>query len=484
MAGPWEKYKAEVSTQAEGPWLQYQNDQAPSVEQAQSVDSQPSLKDQLVRSAGLAGRAIVSGLSAPANIVGEFLTGAGNLGLMAAGSEKRIPSMAAAQQQALTQMGLPVPETTQEKMTSGAMEALAGGALMPGAATAKGLASMAAGGAVAQPVAEEVTTLTGNELLGTLAGAGASLVAGGATGKGIGAVARAWDEKLPTIQEVKQRAQQNYAKLDQYGVTVKPKSVLDMVGGMETALKDANYIPKTDTKIANALDTFREIVGTERVPFTTVEKLRSIATNLSNDTDMNTKRLGKVMVNTIDDYINTLSGKDIIAGKEGVDKSVKAVTEARKDWRNASKAQILQDILDVADIKGQLPQKSESELIRANLSNMLANKSKRAMFTDAEINTMKSVINGGPIDVLASFIGRFNPLRPFGAAGSGGVAMGTGDVSYGAAMAGAGLLTDTAQSLLKRRAMDRLIRGLASGTITEQPNYKYQGLLGGVIGGQ
>ena len=310
------------------------------------------------------------------------------------------------------------------------------------------------------------------------------MVAGGATGKGINAVARAWDEKLPTIQEVKQRAQQNYSVLDQSGVTIKPKSVLDMVNGMESSLKDANYIPKTDTKIGNALEMFREIVGTERVPFNKVEKLRSIATNLSKDSDANTRRLASVMVNDIDAYINSLSGKDIIAGAEGLDKSVKAVISARQDWRNASKAQVIQDALDIADIRGLNPKKSESELIRTNLENILANKSKRALFTDAEINEMKSVINGGPVDVLASFIGRFNPLRPFGAAGSGGVAMGTGDAAMGAAVAGAGLLTDTAQGMLKRRAMDRLIRGLAAGTIQEPTNYKYQGLMGGVLGQQ
>jgi hypothetical protein len=72
-------------------------------------------------------------------------------------------------------------------------------------------------------------------------------------------------------------------------------------------------------------------------------------------------------------------------------------------------------------------------------------------------------------------------LRPFGAASSGGGGLVAQDPTVGLGLAGAGLITDTAQGALKRRATRNLIEGVASGTIRDNPNYKYQGLLVGFM---
>jgi hypothetical protein len=287
--------------------------------------------------------------------------------------------------------------------------------------------------------------------------------------------------KTLTIPEVKARAAANYAKMDEAGVTVKPKSALDMVSTLRNDLADNNFIPKTDTKIANALETFEEIIGTERVPFNKIEKLRSIATNLSNDNDSNTRRLGKVMVNGVDDYLNSLTGRDIIAGKEGVDEAVKSVMSARKDWRAASKAQVVQDAFDVAEARANNPKKSEADLIRGQLENILANKKKAKMFTEAELNAMKATINGGPVDTFLSILARFDPRKShLSAAGAGGAVI--YDPVIGGSLAVGGMAADSALSLSKRRQLEALTRSIASGTTTDVPNYKYQGLLGGTFG--
>jgi hypothetical protein len=304
------------------------------------------------------------------------------------------------------------------------------------------------------------------------------MVAGGAAGKAGGML----EPKVGTlsIPEVRARAAANYAKMDEAGVTVKPKSALDMVGNLRKELDNNNYIPKTDTKIANALDTFQEIIGTERVPFNKIEKLRSIATNLSNDADSNTRRLGKVMVEGVDDYIGSLTGRDIIAGKDGLDKSVQAVMAARKDWRAASKAQVVQDAFNVADARANNPRKSDAELIRSQLENILANKNKRNMFNEAEVNAMKSVIGGGPVENFLSVLSRFDPRKSHLSAGATGGAI-IYDPVIGGALAGGGMAAETALSAMKRRQVEALTRSIASGTAKDQPNYKYQGLLGGVM---
>lgn len=451
---------------------------------AQPQAQQRSVLDELGRQAAMTGRTVYEAFTAPATAVLDFGAGLYNLGANLVGSQSRAPLASQAQSEMLTRIGAPAPETTAEKFAQGGISGMAGQAglarLAPSTAgnLSRAIPAAAAGGAVAQPVAETVTDITGNPLAGFLAGTGASLVAGGAAGKAV----RMLEPKVETfsIPEIRARASANYTKMDEAGITVKPQSATEMINTIKTDLSNSNFIPKTDTKIANALETFQEIVGNDNVSFNKIEKLRSIASNLSSDVDANTKRLGKVMVDGIDNYIASLNGKDIVAGKEGLDKAVQAVMSARKDWRAASKAQVLQDVFDVAQMRAENPKKSDADLIRTQLEGVLANKGKRNMFTTAELNAMKSVVGGGPVENVLSILARFDPRKSHLSAGATGGAV-IYDPVIGGALAGGGIVSESLLGALKKRQVEDLIRGVASGTIKEQPNYKYQGLLGGAM---
>jgi len=438
------------------------------------------------RQAAMTGRTLYEAFTAPATAALDFGAGLYNVGANLVGSESRLPMSSQQQAAMLNQVGAPVPETTAEQFAQGGISALTGQAglakVAPSAAgsLARSLPAAAAGGAVAQPTAELVTDITGNPLTGQIAGMGASLVAGGAAGKAGGML----EPKAPqfSIADVKAQAAKNYTEMDKQGITIKPKSALDMVDNMRKGLEEANWIPENSPKIQNALTKFESIIGTERLPFNKLEKIRSTALKLTQDSDSETRRLGKILVEGVDDRISSLNGRDVMPGTSGsIDEAVKAVMSARKEWRAASKAQVVQDLFDVAEIRALKPEVSEAKIIRDKLTSLLENKNKAAMFTDAEKNAMKSVINGGPIDALASFVGRFNPMRPFGAASSGGGGLIAQDPTVGLGLAGLGFVTDTAQGALKRRATADLIKGIASGTVQDQPNYRYQGLLGGFM---
>jgi hypothetical protein len=458
--------------------------QPPEPAKAVAAEQPRSVLQDLQRQAAMTGRTAYEAFTAPATAVLDFGAGLYNLGANLVGSQSRAPLASQAQSEMLTRMGAPAPETTAEKFAQGAISGMAGQAglakVAPAAAgnLARAIPAAGAGGAVAQPVAETVTDITGNPLAGFLTGAGASLVAGGAAGK----AGRMVEPRVETfsIPEIKARAAANYSKMDEAGITVKPQSATGMINSIKTELDNNNFIPKTDTKIANALETFQEVIGKDNVSFNKIEKLRSIASNLSNDPDANTKRLGRVMVEGVDNYISSLNGKDIVAGKEGLDKAVQAVMSARKDWRAASKAQVIQDVFDVAQMRAENPKKSDAELIRTQLEGVLANKGKRNMFTTAELNAMKSVVGGGPVENLLSIIARFDPRKSHLSAGATGGAV-IYDPVIGGALAGGGIVSESLLGVMKRRQVEDLIRGVASGTIKEQPNYKYQGLLGGFM---
>jgi len=139
---------------------------------------EPGLGDLLRRQAGLATRAIVTGVSAPANIVTDFLSGAYNVGANIVGSEKRAPYLSQEQSKGLTQLGVPQPETGVERAAQAGMQGLvsAGGmaATAPksifGADLVRQLPAATAAPMVAQPVAEATKEITGSEGAGKIAG--------------------------------------------------------------------------------------------------------------------------------------------------------------------------------------------------------------------------------------------------------------------------------------------------------------------------
>lgn len=458
---------------------------------------QRTVGQDLTRQLGLTGRAIVEGVSAPINAVGDFISGAYNVGANLLGSESRLPSMSQAQSQALTKLGVPTPETgleravqtgTQAMVGTGSQAALAKPLGQVAAPLTQGMAKQipisGAAGMASQATAEKTKAETDSDLGATIMGMLAGTIAGGLTGKAIGGAEKMGSKPSPvlTIDDVKQRAQRSYTAMEDQGVFVKPKSVLDMLNSTEQSLVKANFNPKMDAHkpVAQLLEQLRDMTGTQRVSFTKLEQMRSAATDLKNSTEPATRKFAGQVVTKIDDYLATLGSNDVIAAKGDVGKAVESVQNARKDWRNLSRASILEDALNVAEAKAIDPKASEGELIRRQLINLAADKDKMKSFSTREQNAIKSVAAGGSTDPLLSLVARFNPQRSQITAG----ALGAGALANPAAAIGtaaAGFSADKLQSLLRRKQTEGLISNLLSGSTPESTqNYSWRGLLSSI----
>jgi hypothetical protein len=445
-----------------------------------------STGEALTRQAGLTGRAAIEGFTAPATAVLEAGRGLYNIGANLMGSESRIPSFSQAQSQMLTKAGVPEPENRLERAVQAGTQAMAGTAglakLAPNIPALAGdmarqIPVSAVTGLVSQPTAEVIKDYTGSDLAATVAAIGMGSLAAGASGRALGAAMK--DNKpVYTMEEVKQRAAKSYRAMDDSGVAIKPQSVLDLITDTRQKLNDARMIPNTDqaNSVNASLRQMENIVGTGRVSFTKLEKLRQIGNDLRGSKDADVARLGNVVVDNMDGYITKLNGRDLIAGKAGLDDAVKNVTNARKDWRNASRAQVLEDALNVAEIKKEIPNSSESELIRRGFVNIAANKQKMNLFSKEEQNIIKSVIKGGSLDPMLSFAAQFNPARSKLSAAAYGVAATQTPMTAGS-LAAAGYGADTIQGVLRRRAAQQAANAIASGqTQGGPPNLAYRGL--------
>jgi hypothetical protein len=459
--------------------------QAPT--QAAQAPQSRSMVDALGRQVGLTARAGYEAFTSPATMILEAVRGGVNLGAQALGSDYRMASPAAAQGQMLSQV-LPTPETATERAVQAGTQAMASTAglakLAPNvpalaADLVRQVPTAAVAGLAAQPTAEVVKEITGSDTAATIAGILAGTVAASATGKGIDYKYRPRE----TIAQVKQKAVQSYQAVEDAGITLKPTSVQSMFKDIGTALDDARMVPGTDSakEVTARLNEMSRVLGTNTaLPFSSLDKMRAMLNDLKASDNADVQRLGGVAVSKVDDYISNITGKDIIAGKDGIDRAVKDIMSARKDWRNANRAQTLEDALNVAEVKKIDPKASESELIRRGFINLAANKDKMKSFTPAEQNIIKSVAKGGPFDSVLSMIARFSPLRSqLMAAGQ--AAAYTQSPTAALAVAGGGLTADLLQSALRRQAATRGIQEIASGATPRAPNLAYRGLLSGAL---
>lgn len=448
---------------------------------------QRSMLDELGRQVGLTARAGYEAFTSPATMVLEALRGGVNLGAQALGSDYRMASPAAAQSQMLSQV-LPTPETATERAVQAGTQAMASTAGMaklapnvPALASdlVRQIPAAAASGLVSQPTAEVVKEVTGSDTAATIAGILTGTVAAAATGKGIDYKYRPRE----TIAQVKEKATQSYQAVDDAGITLKPTSVQSMFKDISTALDDARMVPGTDSarEVTARLNEMARVLGSNQsLPFSSVDKMRAMLNDLKGSKDPDVRRLGGVAVAKVDDYISNITGKDIIAGQGGIDKAVKDIMSARKDWRNASRAQTLEDALNVAEIKAIDPKASESELIRRGFINLAANKDKMKLFTQSEQNIIKGVAKGGPFDSVLSMIARFSPLRSqLMAAGQ--AAAYTQSPTAALTLAGGGLTADLLQGLLRKQAATQAVQEIAAGATPRAPNLAYRGLLSGAL---
>ena len=453
----------------------------------QPQQQERGLVDSLGRQAGLAGRAIVSGLSSPVNAALDFASGAYNVGANLVGSESRMPYASTEQQKGLTQIGLPEPETGSERAAQVGMQALssAGGmaAAAPksifGADLVRQLPAATVAPMVAQPVAENVKEITGSDLAATIAALGVAGVVGKTTGDIFGRIVSG-KQPTATMADVKQRASRAYTEVADLGIELTPKKANTIVADVKTNLNNARFLPENAPSVKTVLNKYDSILAKGKISFQDVDQMRQIANDLKLDKDPNIRRLAGIMVNSIDDQVARISPQDVSAGAGGIDKAVKAISDARKDWRNLSRASTLENILDVAEIKALNPTASESELIRQGFISLAGNAKKIALFSKDEQNAIKAVAKGSSLDPLLTLMAKFNPQRSQlltgGAVGFGVQSPET--LKYSVPIAAAGYSADKLQALMRKQAANKAVSGLLTGTTQPpQPSYYGRGLL-------
>lgn len=471
MAAPWEKYQQ--ASADEGPWSKYQP------KSAESSKEQPSpsfghtaslIPESFNR--GLAQTLDVA-LNAPTNIANLGVSGAGmaalalnkpELASKLAGYVQQTPNYA---QRAFEAIGATHPDITPqssgERILSSAMQG-AGGSLVGPSASLGALARTAAISGGAGGTGQAVTEATGSQLAGALASM--------AVPAGVSAAAQPRQPKpvARSIDELKAASSKAYDEATNAGAVFKPASYDNFVDSLIPGIKKEGFNAGLHPKIQFVLD---QLISEKGQPQTldNMEILRRVVKSAAKSNESDERRLAGIIQSKLDDFVSKAGPNDITGGNLSV--AVPALQNARKLWSQASKADVIETLMDRAQLSA--PNFSGSGMenaIRTEFRSLAKNEKKMRLFTDDEQDAIRKVAMGGPLENAARMIGKFAPTGVV----SSGLSSGAGYVLGGPV--GAAVVPATgfvgrqlATALTKRNAekASELMRGFQPNIAPQQP---------------
>jgi len=278
-----------------------------------------------------------------------------------------------------------------------------------------------AGEAIAGETGREVGELVGGVLApigGTLAKeSGKLLVTKGAK--------KLLNETAPTIDGLKTAARKVYNELDSFGVTVNSSSVNGLSKQLESLVRKEGFNATIHPKVSAALKEFKSASGSNQ-SLSEIDILRKITGSAARSTEPDEARLGSLMTNRIDDFLDNLNKANF---STAFNKDVGAkYRDARQLWRRAKKS----ELIETAFTKAGDQASGFENGIRVQFRSILNNTKKSKGFTKDELAAMREVVRGTNLQNVAKMIGRFG----FSEGQASNMLMGSMGVAGGAAVGG------------------------------------------------
>lgn len=329
----------------------------------------------------------------------------------------------------LTQIGLPQPETTGERMITQGSSAFGGTAAgLPGfmrmaqtAATPTGrsvsgqLAAAPASQMTAAPVGAATGEFVESQTESPIAGMLANIVAGGFAG-----ARRGEKPTVPTKEAIKDAASAAYQAATSAGVIVQPTSLQKRIGDIENTVRNAGFDADLHPKVAAVLRRFQNEGQTPKT-LDELEILRRVAQGAAGSVEKDERRLGRLIISKLDDYVENLGQADLIGGNAAAGSS--ALKTARALWSRSVKTETLDDIIERATTSStQYSQSGMENALRVQFRQLANNQNRLRQFNSEEQAAIKYVARGGNVQNALRYLGK---LAPTGVV-SGGVSTGAG----------------------------------------------------------
>ena len=335
-------------------------------------------------------------------------------------------------QQWMTKAGLPVPQSTAERMIESGSSALAGTAgqvpaLGQLATTAtnpmvKSLAGQMAQAPIAQAISAPISAVVGQGVAEKTESPTAGMIAGMAVASPFGFRLKQEALNAPKQESLITEAKNLYNQAEQSGVkfdTNKFATHMDQVGKDLRAEGYAAPAPNMTDAFPNITHALNNLTNTSNPKdFTELQALRTMIQNAQGSGNAVERRMATILKDNFDDYVLNAPKDHITVGS---DKGMKLWQDARQTYSKLKKAEIFDDMMENAKLdKSKFTASGEENSLATQLRQLAKNDKKMRTFTSDEQEAIKKAARGGNIQNLLKFYGRFAPTGPVGGLFAGG----------------------------------------------------------------
>ena len=308
------------------------------------------------------------------------------------------------------------PETTGERMLQAGAEAMTGtvgavapkmaGVRLPGAAGTAveefgraPISQMAAAGTAA-PVSQGVGEVTESPVAALLSGA----AVGAATG--IRPRARATDV---TADSMNARIRDAFKRAEDANLSIEMTPFTQRGFSLDSKLRDLGWRPDNPQLegITRTVQNLQKEVGPKDLQ--DLQRIRNEIKMSANPNDPNAYRLMKVVLNDFDDYLDDLPSSSIIS--KGDQEGARAWAQARKLFNAEKKAEVFEKMLfDLPAERTKFGQSGAENFLANELRKIAKNEKKMRLFTQAEQAEIRKAAQGGSLQNMLRYVGRFAPI--------------------------------------------------------------------------
>lgn len=267
--------------------------------------------------------------------------------------------------------------------------------------------------------------------------------------------------ETPSQDFLKTKSSELFKEARDSGVQLDPKQFGTTMNNFAKDLRAEGYDPRLYPKIDVALSELKNITSTK--DFNELNTLRKFIMGAQKSVDPEERRLATMLKADFDNYIATVPDSAIIGGsKEGL----AAWKEARDTYTKLSKADVFNDMIEKARTqKNVLTQSGEENALFKELRKLAENPKRMRLFTQTEQEAIKKAAEGGNIQNIMRFMGRFTPTGPVSGMFAGGALLANPAVAI--PFEAASLLSRAGATKIRKDDVTKLAAMMRSGKMPE-----------------
>ena len=242
---------------------------------------------------------------------------------------------------------------------------------------------------------------------GVVSGATAGLVSGAGQKLAQGLAERAVRRAQPTVDALEKKASDLYLQADQAGLIIKSSSIKKFANNLVTDIKSQGLRRQLHANAMGALNELKSIKSDMSLKEAELTR-RVIKDYVQSSKDKSDKRMGYIILDKFDDFVNKLSPTDTVAGSNARP-AVDLLNNARGVYKVKAKGETIEDLITKAkNNTGAFGIKLEQN-IKSEFKKLANNPRGISRFSEEEQKAIRNVANGSVTRNVISTLGRIIP---------------------------------------------------------------------------